>query len=100
MATRNPDGTFAPGNPGGPGRHKREKEREYLRALTEAVTLEDWRAVAAKAVEQAKGGDHRAREWLSRYLVGDEPVEVLELVEELRAELEALRHDQEAETAW
>jgi hypothetical protein len=100
MADRTSDGRFKPGWHGGPGRPKREKEREYLRALTEAVTVPEWQLVVGKALEQAKGGDHRAREWLSKHLIGDEPVEVLALVEELRAELEAMRHDAETETAW
>jgi hypothetical protein len=32
--------------------------------------LEDVKAIAARAVSQARGGDARAREWLSRYLLG------------------------------
>jgi hypothetical protein len=30
-----------------------------------------WQAIVARAVEDAKAGDARAREWLARYLVGD-----------------------------
>jgi hypothetical protein len=35
-----------------------------------ACSLEDVEAIAARAVSQARGGDARAREWLSRYLLG------------------------------
>jgi hypothetical protein len=100
MANNTGNGWFKPGHPGGPGRPKREKERQYLVALTEAVTVPEWQAIVGKAVEQAKGGDHRAREWLAKYLIGDEPAELAALVEELRAELEALRHDQETEVTY
>jgi hypothetical protein len=32
--------------------------------------VEDVKAIASRAVTQARGGDPRAREWLSRYLLG------------------------------
>jgi hypothetical protein len=95
MGTRNLNGTFAPGNPGGPGRPRRCVEREYLAALVEAVSLEDWRAIVQKAVASAKAGNARAREWLSKYLVGDDPLALVELPEqlaELRREVEGLQH--------
>ena len=36
MSDRNMNGTFAPGNPGGPGRPRRGVERQYLAAFAEA----------------------------------------------------------------
>jgi hypothetical protein len=95
MSTRLPNGTFAKGNAGGPGRPRRAKERDYLQALTDVVGLEDWRAIVQKAVDTAKAGDHRAREWLAKYLVGDDPLAVLDLAEELEAltvALEEMKH--------
>lgn len=71
--TRKPNGTFAPGNPGGPGRPRRQTEAAYLVALSEAVTLDDWRAIVATAVIEAKSGDAAARKWLSDYLLGVSP---------------------------
>jgi len=71
--TRNPNGTFAPGNPGGPGRPKRQTEAAYLVALSEAVTLDDWKEIARAAVAAAKAGDAAARKWLSDYLLGVNP---------------------------
>jgi hypothetical protein len=68
---RSNNGRFASGNPGGPGRPRREFEREYLTAISDAVPLADWRAVIARAVSDAKGGDAKARDWLARYLIGD-----------------------------
>jgi hypothetical protein len=48
----------------------RRTESDYMGALLEAVTLEDWRDVVNQAVQDAKAGDKTARDWLARYLVG------------------------------
>jgi hypothetical protein len=64
-------GRFATGNGGGPGRPKRATEAEYLRALSRIVSVEDLRAIARRAVADAKKGSARAREWVSTYLLGD-----------------------------
>lgn len=69
-SNRDDSGRFLPGNPGGPGRPPRQTEGEYLRAVQRACSLEDVAAIAARAVSQARGGDARARDWLSRYLLG------------------------------
>ncbi|MCE9555663.1 MAG: hypothetical protein K8T91_20125 [Planctomycetes bacterium] len=66
---RHGDGTFAKGNPGGPGRPRREREREYLAVLSEAVPLDKWRAIVERAVVDATAGDARSRDWISKYLV-------------------------------
>jgi hypothetical protein len=68
---RNGHGRFAPGNPGGPGRPRRVAERDYLRTLSEACPPETWRAICRRAVEDALAGDGKARDWLSRYLLGN-----------------------------
>lgn len=68
---RAPDGRFAAGNAGGPGRPRREVETAYLTALTESVAVGDWQRIAARAVKDALKGDARARDWLSRYLLPD-----------------------------
>jgi hypothetical protein len=64
-------GRFAAGNRGGPGRPRRATEAEYLRALSHIVSVEDLRAIARRAVADAKKGSARARDWVSRYLLGD-----------------------------
>jgi hypothetical protein len=66
---RQAGGKFAPGNAGGPGRPRRAVEVEYLAALNEVVSLEDWREIVRDAVRQAKFGDSKAREWLAKYLI-------------------------------
>lgn len=77
---RNTNGTFAPGNAGGPGRPRRAVERDYLAALSDAVSLDAWKAVVARAVADAKAGDARAREWLSRHVLGEQPPSLKGLV--------------------
>jgi hypothetical protein len=64
---------------GGPGRGRRRVEREYLAALGEAVSLDDWRAVVQAAVTAAKEGDCKARDWLTRHLLGEKPRRLSEL---------------------
>ena len=87
------DGRFLPGNPGGPGRPRRAIEADYLAALSEAVPMESWRAIIAKAVEQARDGDAKAREWLSNHLVGKptgDALSSLSIVEEMCTRANAL----------
>jgi hypothetical protein len=74
---------FKEGNPGGPGRPRRAVEEAYHGALVEGVPLDDWKAIVARAVKDAKAGDARAREWLGKHLIGDEPLRLLELAEEV-----------------
>ena len=74
MADRGPDGRFirghkaSVGNRG--GRPRRSTEEKYLKTLSDSVTLDDWRAIALRAVEQAMAGDKDARAWLGNYLIG------------------------------
>jgi hypothetical protein len=101
---RTDNGQFAPGNPGGPGRPRRAIEREYLATLGDAVSLDDWRDVVARAVADAKAGDSAARLWLTKHLIGDKPPALLDLAageqrgisgdEQVRDA--AARHDQAA----
>ena len=71
MRGRDGNGRFTAGNSGGPGRPTRRKEEEYLAALTDAVTIADWKKIVTKARDDAMEGDHQARQWLSRLLIGD-----------------------------
>jgi hypothetical protein len=76
-----------PGNPGGPGRPRRATEQRYLEATIYACSVDDRGEVVGKAVEQAKAGDAKARDFLARHLLGGDPLMLGELVEELREEL-------------
>ena len=37
---------------------------DYLSAIGDVVSIDDWREIASRAVVDAKSGDARAREWL------------------------------------
>ena len=69
MNYRDEKGRFLPGAPGGPGRPKLAKEVEYLRSMVSVCSVEDWQAITKQAVIDARDGDSRARDWLSRYLL-------------------------------
>lgn len=75
MAKRNTNnGSFKKGNPGGPGRPKRVTEIAYAKAVIDACPLSEWETIVKATVEQAKGGDGKAREWLARHLIGETPM--------------------------
>ena len=72
-------GRFSTGNNYGQGRPPRAVERDYLAALSERLTLDDWRGIVDRAVADASSGDARARDWLSRYVLGVEPMRLTDL---------------------
>ena len=48
-------------------------EVEYLATLSEAVTPDRWRKIVQRTISDAEAGNHRAREWLGKYLLSDKP---------------------------
>ncbi len=87
---RDEAGRFAAGNKGGPGRPRRAIESTYLATLGDVVGIDDWAAIVRRAVEDAKQGDSQSRQWLSRYVLGNEPTTLLAIAgREVRAESEA-----------
>jgi hypothetical protein len=70
MSTEGKDaqGRFVQGNAGGPGRPRR-RAGDRLAAIEAGVTFDVWRRIIARAIADALAGDHRARSWLSRYLI-------------------------------
>jgi hypothetical protein len=93
MPNHTGNGYFRDGNPGGPGRPTRQKEREYLDATIAAVPLARWRKIVRTAVADAEAGDHRARAWLSSILIGSDPPALRDLIDELRSRLEGLTRE-------
>lgn len=69
-AARDNKGRFKKGGPGGPGRAPRARELEYLDVTVSAVSMDDWKAIIHKAVDQARRGDSVARKFLADYLMG------------------------------
>lgn len=68
---RKVNGRFALGNPGGPGRPPIARERRYAETMATVCTEDDWREICERAVKDAKAGNRHAREWLSKYLLGE-----------------------------
>jgi hypothetical protein len=66
------NGRFGPGNKTG-GRKPRAVEEEYKRLFKRVVKVADRKAIIAKAMEQAKRGDDRARKFIFDYLYGPPP---------------------------
>jgi hypothetical protein len=77
--SRDSKGRFGPGNAGGPGRPRRAIERDYLTVLNDEVTLAEWRKIVAKALKQATQGNATARAWISRYVLGEQTMSLLDL---------------------
>jgi hypothetical protein len=90
---------FEKGDAGGPGRPRKKVERRYLQSLIGCVPLRRWRQVVCKALEDAEQGDAKARDWLSRHLVGSEPLLMLELADRLEQLEEQERQRAEREKA-
>ena len=45
-------------------------ELDYIAAVADAVSLEDWNQIVRAAVYLAKSGDFRARDWVAAYMTG------------------------------
>ena len=83
------NGRFLKGHTGGPGRPRRAVEQEYLAKLNATVTLEVWQQIVERAVQDAKNGDAKAREWIAKYLIGDERPSLVLLAANERAGITA-----------
>ena len=82
IIARDSKGRFVKGASGNPqGRLSKQIEQSYLQVSESVCTFDVWREIVAKAVEQAKRGDARARQWLSDYLIG-KPVSMVMAVQE------------------
>lgn len=71
--TRDARGRWMDGNPGGPGRPPRATEAAYMRATLAVCDTDAWRDIVARAVKDARAGNARARDWLTRYTLGPNP---------------------------
>ena len=81
---RDASGRFAQGNAGGPGNPHAAQVGQLRRALLDAVTAEDIRAIAAKLVEMAKDGNVAAiKELLDRTLGKPHEADLIERIERL-----------------
>ena len=76
---RDGKGQFAPGNRGGPGRPRRIVEQDYQTAIYGEISLDDVCEIAACAVEDAKNGNPKVRDWVTARVLGTKPMSLLEL---------------------
>ena len=60
---------FKPGQSGNPS-GRPAYTAEFTQRLVKLVKRADWRDIVLKAIEQAKRGDYKAREWLSDRVMG------------------------------
>jgi len=93
MAERDDNGRFIKGNKASPGRTKRLIEERYLKRFSSTVKVAEWREIILKAIDQAKRGDPRARQWLSDYLVG-KPIQGIELEQDGNIILKVVHDDE------
>lgn len=67
---RKPNGRFAQGNAGGPGRPRRPIEQDYLAIISAVCPPETWQTIVERAVADALDGNGWARAWLAGFLIG------------------------------
>ena len=86
---RNPDGTFAKGNSGGPGNPHAARIAKLRAALIEAVTPEDITAIVKRLISEARDGDLTAVKIVFERTLG-KPLEadILERIEAIEAQIE------------
>lgn len=66
---RDDKGRFRKGVSGNPGGRPIDQTK-YQKKIDTTMSLKEWRSIILKAIEQAKRGDAKARQWLSDYLAG------------------------------
>jgi hypothetical protein len=66
------------GNP--QGRPKKKLETAYHRCLVSRCNIKEWGLIVDRAVKDAKDGNDRARDWLSRNLLGRDPVPLIQVL--------------------
>jgi|ERR1017187_271567 hypothetical protein len=98
MDGRDSAGKFAAGNTLGPGRPARQTERSYVKVMMQNCSLEDWAAIVARAVADAKNGDGSARQWIGRFICGC-PNKSTPTFQDLEIEAAAGTEDREFEQA-
>jgi hypothetical protein len=86
---------FAKGNPGGPGRPRRQVEESYLAAVKEAVPTAKVAAILRALVTKAARGDVHAAQVVLKTVLGNETPAYREVMERLAALREQMRRYEE-----
>jgi hypothetical protein len=74
---RDSKGRFLKGVSGNPGGRPIDQTK-YLKKIDTTMKVANWKTIIDKAIQQAEKGDHRARQWLSDFLVG-KPTQSMEM---------------------
>ena len=74
---RDAQGRFAEGNPGGPGNPNAKASAAWRKALVEAVTEDDLKAILLALVEKAKNGDRFAAAYILDRCLGKARQEIV-----------------------
>jgi len=73
----------------------RATSTDYMAALLESVTVDDWRDVVTATVALAKSGDASARAWLGQYVMGrpehKAPTPINVVVQQLQGQNEVVK---------
>ena len=69
MIVRDDKGRFLKGHSGNPGGRSIDQSK-YLKKIDRTLSQKAWEEIILKAIEQARRGDAKARQWLSEYVAG------------------------------
>lgn len=117
--TRDPRGRFAPGNGGGPGRPRKEREAVYQAAFSDALPPATFGAIVRMLATKALGGSVQAARLLIEHAIGRPSLKIewsddsefrvagltpdgatANLIEQLRARLEQIHQREAALQEW
>jgi hypothetical protein len=79
-------------------------ERDYLQTFADRITPAEWGAICDTALTMAKEGDAKAREWITRLVLGSDPMPLSGLARretlQLTPEAEIAGEIEYAHTGW
>jgi len=76
---RDSNGRFTTGNRGDQDDHRGQLKNHTSRRYSRCVSVEDWKSVGHRALQEAINGCHKFRQFLASYLIG-QPRKTIELI--------------------
>lgn len=64
-------------------------ERDYLKTFADRITPAEWGDICDAAITAAKAGDAKAREWITRLVLGSDPMQLSGLARREQAGISA-----------
>ena len=95
MQQRDNNGRFVKGNTvsKGHGRRTRQVESDYMAVVVGTVTLDSWRVIVQRAVQDAQNGDSNARTWLTKLLVGERVKDLTHVLADVESERDTVQDE-------